>query len=47
LQIPPVDAHGIFLLSAALVSVVALVLLIAVVKVNPFISLSSPPSASP
>ena len=39
MQIPPVDAHGIFLLIAALVAVVALVLMIAVVKVNPFISL--------
>jgi gluconate:H+ symporter, GntP family len=39
LEIPAVDAHGIFLLTAALVSVVALVLMIAVVKVNPFISL--------
>ena len=39
LQIPAVDAHGIFLLTAALCAVVALVLMIAVVKVNPFISL--------
>ena len=39
MQIPPVDSHGIFLLTAALVSVVALVVMIAVVKVNPFISL--------
>ncbi len=39
MQIPAVDSHGIFLLTAVLVAVVALVLMIAVVKVNPFISL--------
>ena len=34
-----IDHHGIFLLVAALVSVVGLIVLIAVVKLNPFISL--------
>ena len=39
MQVAPVDAHGIFLLMAALVSVLALVAMIAVAKLNPFISL--------
>src|ERR1700733_721563 len=36
---PMIDSHGLYLLIAAATSVVVLILLIAVVKLNPFISL--------
>jgi GntP family gluconate:H+ symporter len=36
---PPIDSHSIFLLVAALVSVVGLIVLVAVVKLNPVITL--------
>ena len=36
---PVIDSHSIFLLIAALVSVVGLIVLIAVVKLNPVITL--------
>jgi GntP family gluconate:H+ symporter len=36
---PPIDSHSIFLLTAALISVIALILLVAVVKLNPVITL--------
>jgi GntP family gluconate:H+ symporter len=36
---PPVDSHSLFLLAAALVSVVGLIVLVAVVKLNPVITL--------
>ena len=39
MTIPGLDQHGAFLLSTAAISVVCLILLIAVVKLNPFISL--------
>jgi gluconate:H+ symporter, GntP family len=38
-RMPPIDSHSIFLLVAALVSVVGLIVLVAVVKLNPVITL--------
>jgi hypothetical protein len=37
-----IDSHGLYLLIAAASSVVVLILLIAVVKLNPFLSLLTP-----